>query len=186
MARVLERRRPLLGSPWHQSERAVGKLSGVVRVLADRSCVALIPFLRYAQRVGAFKLQGDPMRFSHVAAALAVTATVSAVVNGPLYVARVDAANMTTGQLRDYCRSRSEENRTTCLVYINGVMDMFFVFSKLRPDVARGECISANVDYGAIARIFVKWSEKNPEKHRFSASSGLLESLADAFPCLRV
>jgi hypothetical protein len=70
-----------------------------------------------------------------------------------------------------------------CIGFILG-MDGLLAIEDLTKN-RRTVCKPENITIGQVARIFLKWTNKNPEKLHQVAVIGLLEAELEAFPCPR-
>lgn len=90
-------------------------------------------------------------------------------------------------KLYEMCKG---EDRTYCIAYIAGVMDMMGMAAAVshvskEPAAARmiGLCSDKFVSYGAAMKAFTNWADKHPEKWSEQMAFGVLEALKATWPC---
>ena len=73
--------------------------------------------------------------------------------------------------------------RVFCHSYISGVIDVQATYGLKDSEKTIYTCFPQGINSRQSAAIFVKWAKKNPELHHNYAHTGVISSLAEAFPC---
>lgn len=94
----------------------------------------------------------------------------------------VNAGYYTGNDLKPFCTSDRSVEELQCLKYIEGIYDShdsLFHIGKAK----RIFCVPENTTSGQLKEIFIKYLNDHPEDLQMTASSLVIVSFADAFPC---
>lgn len=113
------------------------------------------------------------MRFLAVCASLALLASVP----------NSAKANFINGnELHDWCQSKGEGERTLCMGFVMGVVDMIQSGQK-HSTLTSDTCFPDALKGGQVVDVAKKWLVDNPQHRHFVASDLVMVAMEQAFPC---
>lgn len=113
-------------------------------------------------------------------------------------------AEVTAGQLRDFCNSKEFSERLSCGWYIDGfrgghISGMYSAMSRILGSAELDKkrsldegyqrfslfCVPGAITNGQVLEVFLKYMNEHPEKLHLKASMQLTGALVQYFPCKR-
>ena len=125
-------------------------------------------------------------------AAIGFGAAVASLVSGPISAVAAPPGDTHTppyqsfisgNELLQACEAASaQEDPAGCSQYIAGVVDEYALVSASL-NIPRTFCLARNITSKQLGRVTLKWLNEHPNTLHFIASSLVVQSLTESFPC---
>lgn len=93
------------------------------------------------------------------------------------------AGFFTGGKLLPLCESGSASEKRACEMYLVGITDAHDGLDRLGVLTKEYFCLSKGVSLPQIRKIFIKYTDENPQYLQLPASRLVIGAFAEAFPC---
>lgn len=91
---------------------------------------------------------------------------------------------VTIGELMENCQKPDGDFfKTYCFTYVGAVLDIQDTYALLSASGPIRVCVPRAVLARQAAAVFVQWAANNTARQHLPAAVGVVESMADAFPC---